>query len=199
MLRRRHGLPYGSSIAATFSALDPDGEISYVQARYLDPGRGPKYDNPAASLGTNPRVAWTRTPGGRTQQGILVVCEGIPDALTAAQHGYDAAGILGAQAPDHRVARHLATHAVRHHQRIIAVIDADPAGRTFGNRLAYLLADHGHNLHIVEPPDSLDLNRWAQIDATWTSKLLSREREPDTHHRTSPPAPRLDDLSVTRE
>ncbi|MGE3449536.1 MAG: hypothetical protein AB7H92_18365, partial [Microbacteriaceae bacterium] len=83
MMRRRRGLPYGNSIAAVFPALDPDGNIQYLQARYLDPGDGPKYDNPAATLGSNPRLAWTR-PVGAARPGLLVVCEGIPDALTAA-------------------------------------------------------------------------------------------------------------------
>ena len=69
-----------------------------------------KYDNPARSMGTNPRLAWTQTindPG----VGPLLVCEGIPDAWTAAQAGYASVGILGNQAPDASVARRIAAVA----------------------------------------------------------------------------------------
>jgi DNA primase len=171
VMRRTRGLPHGTSAAATFPALDPDGNIRYVQARYLTPDDGPKYDNPAGTLGTNPRLAWTRTPSGNSQPGVLVVCEGIPDALTAAQAGYQAVGILGSQTPDHTVAARLATHAEHHHERIVAVVDADPAGRTWGTQLGCLLAEHDHELTVIEPPDGLDLNLWAQRDDEWRGKI----------------------------
>ena len=81
MMSRQRGLPHGHSLAATFPALDPNGNVQYVQARYLEPIGSDKYDNPAGSLGSNPRLAWTRTPDGRTSPGVLLVTEGIPDAL----------------------------------------------------------------------------------------------------------------------
>lgn len=173
MMRRARGLPRGTSIAATFPALSTDGQVTYVQTRYLDPGDGPKYDNPAAALGTNPRLAWTRTPGGgNAEPGVLVVCEGIPDALTAAQANYTAVGILGAQAPDRTVAARLAHHAERHDQHIIAVIDADPAGRRWGDQLSDLLGVERVNLTVVEPPRGLDLNAWARRDPSWMAHAL---------------------------
>jgi hypothetical protein len=110
---RRRGLPYGATIAATFPALDQAGTIRYVQARYLDPpDSGDKYDNPARNLGTNPRIHWAARVG-LPRPGLLVVTEGIPDALTAAQAGYTTAAILGSQAPDATVAARLATRAHR--------------------------------------------------------------------------------------
>ena len=39
---------------------------------------------------TNPRLAWT-TPVNPTGQDVLIICEGIPDALTAAQAGLNLA------------------------------------------------------------------------------------------------------------
>jgi hypothetical protein len=184
MMNRRRGLPHGTSLAATFPALDADGQVRYVQTRYLEPGDGPKYDNPASALGTNPRLAWTQTPTLR-HDGLLVVCEGIPDAITAAQAGYRSVGILGAQAPDHTVATRIATHANQHHQRIVAVIDADPAGRDWGNHLTQLLDEAGQQLTVVEPPDGLDLNAWAQIDDTWTSTRDLDTTNPDPTVRQS--------------
>jgi hypothetical protein len=173
MMRRTRGLPYGTSTAATFPALAPDGRLTYVQSRYIDPSGGSKYDNPAAALGTNPRLAWARPPRGHGRAGLLLVCEGIPDALTAAQAGYTAVGILGSQAPDRAVAARLANHADHHHQRIVAVVDADPAGRRWGEHLSDLLRGDGLELTVIEPPDGHDLNSWARHASSWTTRLVS--------------------------
>lgn len=187
MMRRIRGLPYGATPAATFPALGTDGTVRYVQARYLDPGEGPKYDNPATGLGTNPRVAWTRTPTCATQPGVLVVCEGIPDALTAAQAGYRSAAILGSQAPDHRVAAQLAASADHHGERVVAIVDADPAGRAAGQHLTDLLAEHGHTLEVIEPPEGLDLNAWAQADHRWAAALPGPGLQADVQPQVARP------------
>ena len=72
-----------------------------MQARYLDvDAAGRKYDNPAAALAPNPRITVRRRRRRRRAGRCCVVCEGMPDALTAAQAGYRAVGLLGAQAPD---------------------------------------------------------------------------------------------------
>jgi hypothetical protein len=171
MMRRQRGLPYGATIGAVFPALDPGGRIRYLQTRYVEPGDGPKYDNPAASLGSNPRLAWTR-PVGPTLAGLLVVCEGIPDALTATQAGHISVGILGSQAPDHSVAVRIATYADEHGLDVVAVVDNDPAGRAWGVRLGDLLGEHAVPLTVVEPPgDGVDLNSWALTDADWSTRL----------------------------
>lgn len=170
-MRRRRGLPYGKGVAAVFPALDPDRKIQYLQARYLEPGDGPKYDNPAAALGSNPRLAWTRTVG-TTRPDVLVVCEGIPDALTAAQAGFRSAAVLGSQAPDQSVATRLGVLAERQGLTLVAVVDNDPAGIAWGERLGELLADAGQALQVIEPPtEGLDLNTWAATDDTWHRHL----------------------------
>ena len=171
VLPRRRGLPAGDGPAATFPALDTTGAVFYVQTRYLKPRPGqPKYDNPAARLGTNPRLAWLRPPVPRHEHD-LVICEGIPDALTAAQAGYRAVATLGTHAADPDVARALAEHAASHGLMLTAVVDADPPGRAAGKRLATLLAGHNVTLRIVEPANGLDLNDWAQRDPSWPSRL----------------------------
>jgi DNA primase len=171
MMSRRRGLPYGATVGAVFPALDPAGRVRYVQTRYLQPGDGPKYDNPAASLGSNPRLAWT-LPVAPTLDGMLVVCEGIPDALTAAQAGLTAVGILGSQAPDQSVASRIAGFAAEHGLDVIAVVDNDPAGRASGVRLGHLLAEHAVALTTVEPPgEGADLNSWALTDQHWSQRL----------------------------
>jgi hypothetical protein len=178
MMSRQRGLPHGHSLAATLPALDPDGNVQYVQARFLEPVGSDKYDNPAGSLGSNPRLAWTRTPDGHTTPGVLLVTEGIPDALTAAGAGYAAVGILGSQAPDDRVADILARHAASTGRELIAIVDADPAGRAWGERLCDLHASRGQTLEIVEPPDGLDLNAWALLNANWGSELSAALQQP---------------------
>jgi hypothetical protein len=186
MLPRVRGLPWGAGPAATFPALDQAGELRYVQTRYLEPGERGKYDNPAAYMGTNPRMAWTK-PVGPRRDGVLVVCEGIPDALTAAQVGCTAVGVLGAQLPDGGVATRLVTRAEREGLTLVAVVDADDPGRQWGERLGELVKEQGMSLTVVEPPaEGLDLNAWAARDEQWTTALPSagdssrrRERLPD--------------------
>jgi DNA primase len=171
LMRRQRGLPYGRSVGATFPVLNNAGQIRYVQTRYLEPGDGPKYDNPAAALGHNPRLAWT-APVALPIPGVLAVCEGIPDALTAAQAGYRSVGVLGSQAPDATVAAKLAYQADNNGLDLVAIIDADPAGRHWGQHLQHLLADHEVPLQIVEPPEEgLDLNTWALQDPGWSADV----------------------------
>lgn len=172
-LNRTKGLPSGQSVAATFPALGPDGAVTYVQTRYLQPRPdGPKYENPAARLGSNPRIAWT-VPTGEQRSKVLVVCEGIPDALTAAQQGLNSVAILGAQAPDAKLAETLADHANVIGVELVAVVDADPAGRAWGSRLTDLLSTRDTSLTVVEPPiEGLDLNDWAARDTEWATAVV---------------------------
>jgi hypothetical protein len=97
LLPRRRGLPAGTTPAATFPTHDATGAITYVQTRYFNPGDRPKYDNPVGRLGPNPRLSWIRPPN-TPRPGLLIICEGIPDALTAAQTGYRAVALLGSHA-----------------------------------------------------------------------------------------------------
>lgn len=173
LLPRPKGLPFGADTnrtpraAATFPALDQAGNVRYVQARYLDPGStGIKYDNPALNRGSNPRITWT-VPVGTPRPGLLVVTEGIPDALIAAQAGFHAAGVLGSQAPDPSVATRIATRATNDNLTVVAIADADPAGRQWADRLTTLLHDLGHDPLTLEPPVGTDLNDWSLADQTW--------------------------------
>ncbi|MFP5487410.1 MAG: toprim domain-containing protein [Acidimicrobiia bacterium] len=171
MLHRRRGLPYGTTVGAVFPALDPEGRIRYLQTRYLDPAGGPKYDNPAAALGSNPRIAWVRSicPPPST---VLVICEGIPDALTATRTGLRSVAVLGSQSPDRSVATRIANYADHHALRAVAVVDNDDAGRAWGARLTGLLEEQGVDLGVVEPPGAgTDLNTWALSKSDWMNRL----------------------------
>lgn len=170
-LRRPRGLPTGVGVAATFPAFDPAGNITYVQSRYLEPEVvGRKYDNPSASLAPHPRLAFPVTTHLRDSN-QLVVCEGIPDALTAAQAGFTAVALLGAHTPDDAVAARIANHAANCELGITLVCDPDEAGRRVADVLVPKLRDRGADPTVITPPSGLDLNAWAHTDPTWPNQI----------------------------
>ena len=170
VLMRRRGLPYGKAIAATFPALDPVGNVTYVQARYLDPEAvGRKYDNPSAQLAPHPRLAFAAHTARRSD--LLVVCEGIPDALIASQAGFVAVGLLGAHVPDEAVAMQLAAHASNEELDVALVCDPDDAGQRVASVLVPLLEREGVTPIVAVPPDGHDLNDWAIADPDWGIQL----------------------------
>jgi hypothetical protein len=179
-LRRGKGIPYGAGPGATFPALNAAGDIRYVQTRALDPRPGyGKYDNPSATMAPNPRLTVARPPepnGG----GQLVVCEGIPDALVAAQAGFQAVGVLGVNALDDSLAARIANLARRGDLEVMIVVDADDpngAGRALGSRLAGRLVDsHEIEPRMVEPPNGHDLNSWALVDNQWWRDIVGTDR-----------------------
>ncbi|MDO8392458.1 MAG: toprim domain-containing protein [Actinomycetota bacterium] len=166
LLRRERGLPYGSDAAAVLPALDPSGRVVYVQARYLDPDvTGRKYDNPSAALAPHPRLAYPAPNGERGE--VLLVCEGLPDALIASQMGFRAVALLGAQTPDQSVASRLANFASEHGLAIAIAADSDPAGHRLTATLTELLRQRNVDAVSVTPPEGLDLNAWALVDPSW--------------------------------
>jgi DNA primase len=171
MMRRSRGLPYGEQLAATFPVYGAGGALTYVQARYLDPDTaGRKYDNPAAALAPHPRLGFP-VASGAARSGVTLVCEGMPDALIAAQAGFDSVGLLGAQTPDESVAARLANHADTRNSRLVLVCDPDAAGRRVADALVPLLGGCGHQATVVTPPDGLDLNDWANRCPTWPDHI----------------------------
>ena len=180
-LRRGKGIPYGAGPGATFPALNPAGEIRYVQTRALEPRPGyGKYDNPSAAMAPNPRLSVAIPPrlNGADQ---LVVCEGIPDSLIAAQAGFRAVGLLGTNALDDSVAARIANLADNNDLDITVIVDVDDSGigRSLGARLADRLdSDHGVVAHLVEPPEGHDLNTWALSDSRWHAQLSSQDCRP---------------------
>ncbi|WP_051062583.1 toprim domain-containing protein [Ilumatobacter nonamiensis] len=173
LMRRQRGLPFGAGTAATFPIFDPNGNLAYVQSRYLDAdAAGRKYDNPAASLAPNPRLGFAVSTV-ELRDAPLLLCEGMPDALTAAQAGFQSVGLLGAHAPDEAVAARLANHldGMGTGHGIVLVTDPDPAGRRVAETLGPLLTGLGHEPAVVTPPDDLDLNEWSRSDPDWSERL----------------------------
>ena len=170
-LRRAKGIPYGHGLGATFPALDHNGEIRYVQTRALEPrpDHG-KYDNPAGHMAPNPRLSFAY-PAHPTDSRQLVICEGIPDALVAAQAGFRSIGLLGTNALDPSVAARIANHAACVELDVVVVIDPDPAGRRLGQQLLSHLAENGAAATLLEPPGGHDLTSWAQVESGWSERI----------------------------
>lgn len=161
-LPRAPGLPRAGP-AVVFPLLGENGQAVYLQARYLRPN-GRKYDNPSADLvPASPRLGEVLLASPARTQDLMLICEGIPDALTAAQAGYRAVAILGAGLPDARLATQL---AARHPEgRLLVAFDADHRGRAGSARLTELLAEVGADNRVATlavPPAFGDLNGWAQ-------------------------------------
>lgn len=179
LLRRSLGLPRGG-VGAVFPALDELGAIAYCQTRYIEPREGrSKYDNPAARLGHNPRLGIVR-PAKPTARGPLYVCEGLPDAYTAAAAGFDAVAVLGATYPDEGIA-HRITALVAGRTAVIA-FDNDPAGDSGAERMGELLASHHVITERARLPEGCDLNGLALRDPGWAHLSM-------TGHGAIPPVP----------
>ena len=162
-LDRARGLPRGGP-AVVLPVLGPDGEAAYLQSRYLNP-RGHKYDNPAAALaGALPRVAEVRLPRPADNPDLVVVSEGIPDAMVAAQAGFRAVAVLGAGVPDERTAAALVERFPT--ERLVVAFDADAPGQAGAERLEELLAERsaGDRVSRLQVPTAAgDLNGWQQL------------------------------------
>ncbi len=172
VLPRPRGLPRGWP-AVVYPSLDPDGHVTYLQARYLEPPPGrSKYDNPSAQLAANPRLTWTR-PIGTVRADLVVVCEGTADALIAAQAGIRSVGVHGAASADRLVADAIATarnaDPTLTRAQVAICFDADQSGRRGAARLTDLLSERGVPAILVFPPDGLDLTAWAAADPAWAA------------------------------
>lgn len=169
LFRRAYGLPRGG-LAAVFPALDPSGDITYVQTRYVSPAEGQsKYDNPVARLGSNPRVSFVR-PAVSGAREALLICEGLPDAYVAASSGFEAIAVLGAGYPDRRVVDAIVRHQPR--GRVVVAFDNDDAGRRGNESLVRMLGERGVGPETLTLPDGVnDLSDWARADHRWPSAV----------------------------
>lgn len=166
LLRRRRGLPRVGR-AAVFPSFDLDGDISYVQVRYLDADAPTKYGNPVARLGSNPGLSWTRT---EAPSSALIVCEGVIDALTAASAGLASVAVLGATYPSRRIADQIAAGADG--RRLVVAFDGDEAGRIAAERLRQLLVNRSVDTAVCDLPDGVDLNSLSLRGPDWLKSLM---------------------------
>lgn len=152
--RPRRELPAPRGPAAVLPLLDDSGTVIYAQARPLGDPEAPKYLNPHSDwIGPSPRVG--AIPSSPTaDRAVLVVCEGICDAIIAARH-FDSRAVIGAGQPDRPVAQQLLTSAAG--RALVVCFDADPQGQEGADRLTALLLEHNAPAGAITPP-SKDVN-----------------------------------------
>ena len=180
-LRRPSGLPRAGP-AAILPALDTGGRAVYFQARYVCvPPERDKFDNPVARLAANPRTTLIRAASPRPgAERVVLVCEGIPDALTAATAGFDAWAVFGAGYPDARVAARIDADG----RGIVSAFDGDAAGRPGSERLHQLLAARGRRVGSLALGVG-DLGDWARRAGPAFGDLLAVAVELGAHGRDS--------------
>ncbi|MEZ5223748.1 MAG: hypothetical protein R2743_19825 [Ilumatobacteraceae bacterium] len=124
-------------------------------------------------MAPNPRLS-VAFPPRLNDSDQLLVCEGIPDSLVAAQAGFRAVGLLGTNALDDSVAARIANLAISNSLDVTVIVDVDDSGsgRSLGEQLAARLdVDHGVSVGVIEPPSGHDLNTWALSDPDWSQDL----------------------------
>ncbi|MGH9061361.1 MAG: ATPase domain-containing protein, partial [Acidimicrobiales bacterium] len=175
---RAPGLP-GRGQAAVFPVLDATGAPTYLQARYLDEeAAGRRYDNPDQSrYAKSPRLAVLPPPptGGAGDPGLVIICEGFPDAYTVTGAGHQAVAVLGAGYPDEAVAAQVVSSFPPDHHLVLA-FDADQRGRSGSEALAIYLAGAGAGRRVWDlavPEAHGDLNAWATASGEAFAEELS--------------------------
>ena len=178
-LPRPRGFPPGFP-GVVYPALDLGGEPVYFQTRYLDAERRiSKYDNPHGRFAANPRMAWTRPVSPLRADRPLLLCEGVPDALTAAQAGFPSVGMLGSMAPDEHIVTRLVaaihTSPSLSSREVVVVFDNDKAGHGGAQRVMGLLRSVGAAAHAMAPPiPGGDLGEWARMPTSHSVTRSSR-------------------------
>lgn len=172
-LARPHGLPRGGS-GAVFPVL-ADSQAAYVQVRYIDAGER-RWANPSTLIASSPHLAALRMPGRARHPNVMVITEGMTDALTAADAGYPAIALLGVGLADEAVAKTIVQRWPDH--RLVVAFDAGGPGHSGSERLVALLGGLGaakRTFALGLPDGAEDLNDWrqaagqrfgAQLDAT---------------------------------
>ena len=129
LLRRRRGLPYGKVPAATFPALDPTGQVTYVQARYLDAdAAGRKYDNPAAALAPTP-ASPSPPPPAPPRWPCCSCAKASPTPSPPPRPATAPSACSAPKPPTHAVAARIASHAEQHRLDVVVMCDANDPGR----------------------------------------------------------------------
>lgn len=172
---RPEGMPAGgwAAVLPTF-----EGErLVFVQLRSLN-AFPQRYLNAASALATNPRLAFY-SPSGEPVARVLVVAEGVIDALSANAAGFRSAALLGTghahrdQPGDADIADRLMARGVP----IALALDADSAGDNAASRLRDLLRERGARVARVHVPvEHNDLNRWMRRSPDWPRTLSDAVR-----------------------
>jgi DNA primase len=140
-----------------------DRNAVYAQLRSLDEG-GIRWANPSTHVATSPHLASIRLARRPRRADLLVVTEGMTDALTAADAGYPAVALLGVGLADEATAKTLVERWPD--RQLVVAFDAGGPGRSGSRRLVALLAEYGapgRTSALPLPGGVDDLNDWRQV------------------------------------
>lgn len=190
-LPRAKGLPRGGP-GAVFPVLQ-DRHAVYAQLRYLRPGQQ-RWVNPSGQVAPSPHLARVRLAQPPRRPDLLIVTEGMTDALTVADAGCPAVALLGVGLADRRMALTLAQRWPIQH--LVVAFDAGNSGRRASAQFVALLAEVGaaNRTSVLELPRAVDdLNEWRQVGGcgfrSQLSQALPRPRSVKQElGRTAPPA-----------
>ena len=186
--RARGQLPAPAGPAVVLPLLDEAGDVIYAQARPLEgEADGPKYLNPHRDwIGPSPRVGAIVSPES-ADRGVLVVCEGICDAILAGRH-FAAWAMIGAGQPDAAVAERLVTAAAK--RPLVVCFDADADGQAGAERLVALVAERSTDGAAAIAPPAKDVNALL-LDAPAEFDDTMRALVATAVQRARPDRPRL--------
>jgi DNA primase len=156
-----------------FPVLEDRNSV-YAQLRSLDEG-GIRWANPSTHVATSPHLASIRLARRPRRADLLVVTEGMTDALTAADSGYPAVALLGVGLADEVTAKTLVQRWPD--RQLVIAFDAGEPGRSGSRRLVALLAEHGaarRTSALLLPRGVDDLNDWRQVAGRSFSAQLDR-------------------------
>ncbi|MDP8954589.1 MAG: toprim domain-containing protein, partial [Actinomycetota bacterium] len=144
----------------------------YAQLRYLRP-RQQRWVNPSIQVAPSPHLARVRLAGPARRPDLLIVTEGMTDALTVADAGCPAVALLGVGLADKRMALTVAQRWPTQH--LVVAFDAGNSGRRASAQFVELLAEVGaaNRTSVLELPLAVDdLNEWRQVgDCDFRSQL----------------------------
>lgn len=199
VLPRKGGIPKRGN-AVVFPVLNQDGAVTYAQSRSLRAGATPKYVNPKAAIAQHPYLSHHHTTA-LSDSGLLVVAEGIPDALMANQAGFDSVACIGVGVASRAgIAEQIRERA--NGRKVAVCFDADDKLRT-GVVVAEALTGRLKELEVkgwnVTPPSGHDLSNWlvecpeglrtslgtAPKSRGSQEHQYRRKRRPDREHRLS--------------
>lgn len=160
-LPRAKGLPHGGP-GAVFPVLQ-DRHAVYAQLRYLRP-RQQRWVNPSVQVAPSPHLAQVRLAEPPRRPDLLIITEGMTDALTVADAGCPAVALLGVGLADKRMALTVAQRWPV--QQLVVAFDAGSSGRRASAQFVGLLAGVGaaSRTSVLELPQAVDdLNEWRQV------------------------------------
>lgn len=135
-----------------FPFVNVESQVEYIQARRMKKDKNSKYLN---LIGVKKPMYNSVCLFDMKVGEKLVICEGIPDAITMEEYGQKAVGILGANSFQQSYVRDLIDY------NLYVLPDTDDSGVMFGKKVQEFFKSAGKNVNtILLPKNVKDLNEF---------------------------------------